>query len=311
MPNADPIVQLSCRAMNTTFEVALWGRDEPYLLAAAEEALREIRSLDQQLSYYRDDSDVRELNVYAASAPVQVEPRLFALLQHARALGEATGGAFDITVGPLLRAWGMTGGGGQVPSEEEVQAARALTGWDLLELDPERSTVHFAREGVQIELGAIGKGYAIDRAVELLRDSEIPGGLIHGGTSTVAAIGPQPDGSPWQIAIQDPADPEGLLDTVLLTTEALSVSAVHGKYFTEGEERYGHVLDPRLGRPVQAGLLAAVICASAADSDALSTALLVAGAPLFETIGQLHPEARAVLVLRSDAGPVQSLRFPS
>lgn len=298
----ESIVQLSCRAMNTIFEVAVWGREEAYLIAAAEEALREIQALDQQLSFYRDDSDIRELNVYAARAPVPVDPRLFALLQHAKQLGQATGGAFDITVGPLLRAWGMTGGGGQVPSEAEVDAARAVTGWDLLELDPERTTVRFAREGVQVELGAIGKGYAIDRAVELLRDSEIPGGLIHGGTSTVAAVGPQPDGSPWRIAVQDPRDPEGVLETAELTDQALSVSAVHGKYFTEGDARFGHVLDPRAGRPAEAGLLAAVICDSATDSDALSTALLIAGEPLFPTLQALHPEARALVARRSDSG---------
>jgi thiamine biosynthesis lipoprotein len=290
------IVKLGWRAMNTRFEVAVWGRDTPYLTAACEEAQREIEALDRQLSFYRDDSDIRELNVYAAQGPVIVEAQLFALLQRAKELGEATGGAFDITVAPLLRAWGMTGAGGQIPSEEELEAARAITGWELVELDPERRTVHFLREGVQIDLGAIGKGYAIDRAVELLRDSEIPGGLIHGGTSTVAAIGPQPDGSPWQIAIQDPANPEASVGTAELAHEALSVSAVHGKFFTEGEARYGHVLDPRSGQPVEANLLAAVSCPSATDSDALSTALVTEGDPLFPVIGGLHPGARALVV---------------
>jgi thiamine biosynthesis lipoprotein len=286
--------------MNTRFEVAVWGRDAAYLTAACEEAQREIEALDRQLSFYRDDSDIRELNVYASRGPVTVEPGLFRLLWRARELGEATGGAFDITIAPLLRAWGMTGGGGQVPSDDELEAARTITGWELVQLDPERRTVHFLREGVQIELGAIGKGYAIDRAVELLRDSEIPGGLIHGGTSTVAAIGPQPDGTPWRIAIRDPADAEASLGTAELTDQALSVSAVHGKFFTEGEARYGHVLDPRLGRPVHSALLAAVACPNATDSDALSTALLTAGEPLFRLIEGLYPEAGLLLVTVND-----------
>src|SRR5687768_7275220 len=109
MSDTEPVVRLACRAMNTRFEVALWGRDETYLTAAAEEALREIQGLEQKLSFYRDDSDIRELNVCAARGPVTVEPRLFQLLQRASELSRATSGAFDLTVAPLLRAWGFTG----------------------------------------------------------------------------------------------------------------------------------------------------------------------------------------------------------
>ena len=282
--------------MNTRFEVALWGREEPYLTATAEEALREIQALDQQLSFYRDDSDIRELNAYAANGPVPVEPRLFRLLQRARSLTEATGGAFDITIAPLLRVWGFTGGGGTVPSDAEVEGAREASGMHLVELDPEAMTVEFLRPGVMLDLGAIGKGYAIERAAEILRESEVPGALIHGGTSTVEAFGIQPDGSPWTIAIQDPREPEGVLGNVALDGTALSVSAVHGKFFTEGDARYGHVLDPRLGKPVQGTLLAAVVCSSATDSDALSTALLAGGEELFPVLGAFQADAGALLV---------------
>lgn len=301
-------VRLACRAMNTRFEVVLWGRDEPYLTAAGEDALREIHALDQQLSFYRDDSDVRELNALAAHRPVTVEPRLFALLREAQALSTATGGAFDITVAPLLQAWGLTGGGGRIPTEEEVEAARRLTGMHLLELDPEARTVRFAREGVLLDLGAIGKGYAVERALDLLREYELPGALLHGGTSTAKAIGVQPDGSPWRIAVQHPARAEEALAVVTLAETALSVSAVHGKYFTEGEERYGHVLDPRLGRPVQGALLAALACNSATESDALSTALLVAGAGLLPALAELRPGLRALVALGGESGDLQIIR---
>jgi FAD:protein FMN transferase len=303
-----PIVRLACRAMNTRFEVALWGREESYLTAAAEEALREVEALDQQLSFYRDDSDVRMLNVVAAERPVTVEPRLFRLLQRARELSEATGGAFDLTIGPLLRAWGLTGEGGRVPDQVEIEAARAVTGMDLVELDPDAFTVRFLREGVLIDLGAIGKGYAIERAAALLQEAEVSGALIHGGTSTVQALGTQPDGSPWTVAIQDPGDAEQLLDTLSLQDAALSVSAVHGKFFTEGETRYGHVLDPAAGQPVQGAVLAAVVCGSATDSDALSTALLVGGESLFERVTALHPEAAMLVVHPSADGGTDVVR---
>lgn len=298
----EPIVRLACRAMNTRFEVACWGREEAYLTSAAEEALREIEALDRQLSFYRDDSDVRRLNVYAAHEPAPVDPRLFRLLQRAKELSSRTEGAFDITVAPLLRAWGFIGEGGRVPSDDEVAAARELTGMHLVELDAEAFTVHFLREGVLIDLGAIGKGYAIERAAQLLRDAELPGALIHGGTSTVEGIGTQPDGSPWRVAIQDPRIAEAHLAIVELQDAALSVSAVHGKFFSEGDARYGHVLDPRSGAPVQGALLAAVVCSSAADSDALSTGMLVLGEALFPGLETLRPEARALVVRAGERG---------
>lgn len=304
----ETMVRLACRAMNTRFEVVLWGRDESYLTAAGEDAVREINALDQQLSFYRDDSDVRELNVLAAHRPVTVEPRLFALLEEASALSEATGGAFDITIAPLLRAWGFTGGGNRIPTDEEVEAARRLTGMHLVELDPEARTVRFAREGVLIDLGAIGKGYAVERALDLLREYELPGALVHGGTSTAKAIGVQPDGSHWRIAVQHPTRSQEALALVTLHETALSVSAVHGKYFEEGEERYGHVLDPRTGRPVRGALLAALTCGSATESDALSTALLVAGPDLLPHLAELRPEVGALVAQAGEPGDLQIIR---
>jgi thiamine biosynthesis lipoprotein len=308
MHHGEPITRLACRAMNTRFEIALWGRDPHYLSAAGEEALREIQALDQQLSFYRDDSDVRALNVYAAHRPVPVEPRLFRLLERARHLSQATEGAFDLTIGPLLSAWGFTGDGGRVPLEEEIESARVVTGMHLVELDPDALTVRYLREGVLIDMGAIGKGYAIERAAELLRDAEVPGALVHGGTSTVYGLGAQPDGAPWSVALQDPTDPNGSLGTVALQNRALSVSAVHGKFFTEGEARYGHVLDPRTGRPVEGALLAAVVCDSATDSDALSTALLTLGEAFIGKLEAVSPGAAALVVLRDEAGGVRVAR---
>jgi len=308
MTESEPIVRLACRAMNTRFEVALWGRGEVYLTSAAEEALREVKTLEQQLSFFRSDSDVRELNAHAAQRPVTVEPRLFRLLERAKELSKAAGGAFDITVAPLLRAWGFVGEGGRVPSDEEVQAAREVTGMHLVELDPDDFTVRFLREGVMIDLGAIGKGYAIERAAELLRDCEVGGALIHGGTSTVQAVGPQPGGSPWNVAIQDPTEPEGSLGVVALLDNALSVSALHGKFFTDGDASYGHVLDPRSGRPVRGALLAAVVCDSATDSDALSTALLTLGDSFFPELARVRPEAAGLVVLPGEGGEVEVVR---
>jgi FAD:protein FMN transferase len=278
------VVAVACQAMATRFEIALWGSEEGHLRAAGAEALREVERLDAQLSLFRVDSDIADLNARAAREPVVLEPRVFRLLERAAALGSLTGGAFDITVTPLMRAWGLHGGKGTVPSVDEFARARAASGWTNLVLDAERSTARFAHPGCALDLGAIGKGYAVDQAVAILRECGIANALIHGGTSTAFAVGTQPDGEPWRVAIRHPRGSEEPVDVVTLSELALSVSAPHGKQFTSADRTYGHVIDPRTGEPAQTAALAAVTCDSATDSDALSTALLVLGEPFLPAL---------------------------
>jgi len=292
------VVTIACRAMATRFEIALWGGEPGYLRASAEEALREVERLDAQLSLFRPDSDIADLNARAGRKPVRLEPRVYRLLERAVALAEATGGAFDPTVAPLMRAWGMHGAAGRIPLPEELAEAREVSGWRNLALDPDQRTVAFAREGCALDLGAIGKGHAIDQAAEVLREHGIVNALIHGGTSTVFALGTQPSGEPWRVALRHPAADDEVAAAVPLRDDSLSVSAPHGKYFAAGDRDYGHVIDPRSGEPLRAGLLAAVVCASATDSDALSTALLVLGEPFLARLGAFG--ARGLMLLAED-----------
>jgi len=310
------LVTLARLAMATRFEIALHGENPVILRAAGEEALDEIDRLEAQLSLYRPDSEIARLNARAGKEPVRVTPSLFALLEHARRLHAESGGAFDITVAPLVKCWGFMGGSGRRPSAGELAEARSRVGMHLVELDPANSTVRFAREGVMLDLGAIGKGYAIERAVELLRESCVASALLHGGTSTVYALGHPPEAEFWTVAVEKPdsekppppsageTDAGALLDGVLarvpLKDEALSVSAVRGKFFQEEGKVFGHVLDPRTGEPADAGLLAAVMLPSATETDALSTALLTRGTQGHDEIAALRPGMRTLLV--SEAG---------
>jgi FAD:protein FMN transferase len=267
-------VAVARNAMATRFEIVLCGKDSTSLRAAGEEALTEIERLEAQLNLYSSSSEIANINARAAREPVRVEPTLFQLLQHAKRLSQETGGAFDITIAPLMRAWGLMGGKGQVPTRTELTKARVCVGMDLVELDATNFTVRFTRPGVKLDLGAIGKGYAIDQAAEIIRETGVSRALIHGGTSSVCAIG-----GPWKVAID--SDKEEPIAIVELTDNALSVSAIWGKSFKVGKKTYGHVVDPRTGRPVNRALLAAVILPSATETDALSTALLTLG-----TLGQ-------------------------
>src|SRR5580765_7696021 len=196
-----PIVTLARHAMATRFELALHGEKEPALRAAGEEALHEIDQLEAQLSLYRPTSEIARANAQAAREPVGVSPRVFALLQRAMQLSQETGGVFDVTIAPLVRCWGFMGGTGRMPSPEEIEQARSCVGMNLIELDAENCTVRFTKEGVMVDLGAIGKGYAIEQAAELLREEGIVSALLHGGTSTVYALGTPPDESGWKVAI--------------------------------------------------------------------------------------------------------------
>jgi thiamine biosynthesis lipoprotein len=204
------------------------------------------------------------------------------------------------------------GGNGKIPAEQELADARAKVGMHLVQLNRQDSTVQFVTDGVMLDLGAIGKGYAIDCATEILREAGVTSGLLHSGTSTVSAIGTPPGHEGWKIAIERPAEritsrveadsihhsPEGFkpLTTISLRDQSLSVSAVWGKSFQVEGRTIGHVLDPRTGMPVSGAILAAVVLGSATETDALSTALLALGKDGHESLAKIRPAMRTLLV---------------
>jgi thiamine biosynthesis lipoprotein len=305
--------------------LVLHGDHPLRLRAIGAEALEEIERLEARLSLFRPTSEIAHLNARAAFEPVRVTPALFALLQHAQRLHAETAGAFDITIAPLVRCWGFMGGSGRVPGPEELAQARANVGMSLVHLEPKNLTVYFAREGVMLDLGAIGKGYAVERAAELLREAGVTSALLHGGTSTVYAVGHPPDADFWQVEVENrepplaPASPSRSLSSsspagppaqtqasqpepfavVNLKDESLSVSGIRGKWFEAEGRPLGHIIDPRTGRPALNAVLAAVVLPSATETDALSTALLTLGPEGHEQIAGLRPAMRTLVVSRS------------
>jgi FAD:protein FMN transferase len=313
------IVTAARAAMATRFEIVLHGCNEMALRACAEAALDEIDRIEAQLSFYRPTSQISDLNARAASGPVRVDPALFQFLEQARRFHALSQGAFDPTIGPLMRCWGFTRGSGHVPSPADLEAARQVTGMDLVTLAPGEFTVHYQRKGVSLDPGAIGKGYAIECAAEILLDAGVQSALIHGGTSTVRAIGAPPGAETWQIALPTPRvgnDPaplqprrlppppggEAPLAMVSLRDNAVSVSAVWGKAFEREGKSFGHVLDPRRGEPVTGALMSAVITGSATAADALSTALLVLGAAGQPRLHDACPDLQSLVVSHGASG---------
>jgi thiamine biosynthesis lipoprotein len=298
--------------MATRFEILIHGEDEVSIRAAGEEALEEVERLDAQLSLYNPASEISQINARAATAPVRVEPRLFRLLLLARELTSATQGAFDITVAPLMACWGFVRGTGKLPDPVQLSAARERIGMHRVEFDEAGGTIRFTTQGMRLDLGSIGKGYALERAAEILREAGVTRALLHGGTSTVLAMGSPPGEPAWKVAIPHPdfarqtialgatqhvaADAANFLAVVELCDEALSVSAVWGKAFEADGRVFGHVLDPRTGEPVMGATLGAMITTSAMESDALSTALLTLGADGIEVVAHYRPASRLLVV---------------
>jgi FAD:protein FMN transferase len=311
--------QAACHAMATRFEFILHGSDPALLVSAAEEAIAEIHNLEARWSAFRPDSLVSHLNRHAATQTVRVEPDLFKLLVAVRQWWSDTAGAFDPTIGNLLRCWGLRDGKLSGPSIQDLTNALQNTGMQHLALDEATRSVRYLTPGLALDLGAVGKGWAVDAAITLLVEAGVEAALVHAGTSTVKAFGRPPDDEPWVVGIPVPEPtPTGwkaaprtlrtrsanILARVPITDEALSLSAVWGR---AGAHHPGtatsHILDPRTGLPVTAGILAAVIRPSAAEADALSTALLVGGPDLQTQLTARDPTLPSLVAITSDTHP--------
>jgi FAD:protein FMN transferase len=300
-PDEVAVVRLGWRAMATGWQILLPYADAP--LDAAREAFELLDELEDQLTVYRDHSEVSRLNRLAASQPVRLEPRLFDLLTLAQQITRDTDGAFDVAAGALIKAWGFFRGPKRVPPEGERREVMERVGMRLVELDPALQTARFLRDGVEINLGAIGKGYALDRMAEAL--AKIPAALLHGGSSSVYAKGdPHGGRRGWRVRLRHPWLPGRTVAEVWLRDRALGTSAATFQYLEHEGKKLGHVLDPRTGWPASGVASASVVAPSAAVADALSTAFYVGGIDLARRYCEARPEVGAVLLLEGEREPV-------
>ncbi len=301
-PSEFALVRVSRRAMATTFEIAIPLGTHRYAVEAAEDALNLIDELEDQLTVYRDHSEVSRLNATAAGGFVDVEPRLFDLLARCAVWTKESSGAFDIATGALIKAWGFFRRDGRVPPPAELVAAMHATGFRHVVLDVQRRAVKFRVSGVELNLGAVGKGYALDRAAERLRDQwGVRSALLHGGGSSVYAMGPAPgDSRGWPIRLRHPHRPDENLGTVYLYDAGLGTSAATFQFFEYNGQKLGHVLDPRTGWPAMGTDSATVIAPTAAEADAMATAAFILGPPGAERLTRLRPGLQAI-VLRGQA----------
>lgn len=294
-PTAGSTVRLTTRAMACEFAVILNPGPGEQVMAASD-ALDLVHMLEDQLSVYRSHSELSQVNRLAFEGPVSVEARLFQLLEHSQQICDATGGAFDPTSGPLIALWRECRQSGRIPSESEIARTLEQTGIDGVNLDAATNTVQFTRPGTELNLGGIGKGYALDRAGCMLRENGYTDWLIHGGHSSLLATGDHQGRGGWPVGIRNPLFPKSRFATILLRDQALSSSGSGVQSFRHQGRRYGHILDPRSGWPAEEMLSVTVIAPTAAEADALSTAFFVLGVEKAREYCDNSPEVSALLI---------------
>jgi FAD:protein FMN transferase len=290
-------------AMACRFEVTLPMNDRAGV-AVATDALNQIDRLEAQLSVFKESSEVSRINGQAATEAIRVEDSLFDLLNLCKKLQRETDGAFDITAGPLTRCWGFLKREGRVPSAAEIEGARFLVSSDNLLLDDQSRTIRFLRPGMEINLGSIGKGYALDRVAASIR-GRIRTALLNAGASSICAIGAGGAGqSGWVVGLRHPRNKDQRMMQLRITDCALSTSGSEEQFFEHEGNRYGHIIDPRSGRPAGSVTSVTVVAGSTAISDALATAFYVGGRELAERFCTSHKDVLAIMLESGAETPV-------
>jgi thiamine biosynthesis lipoprotein len=313
--------RFSHEAMATTFELLIVHEDERYAAQAAVAAFDEVDRLERELSRFLENSDVTRINNLPANQPLQLGLDTFECLKIAQRVYAETNGAFDITIGTLLKCWRNDDGSPRKPSSKEIDLARMHTGTNLIQLNETEHRIMLSASPVQVDLGGIGKGYAVDRVAELLRDWSIDVALVSGGYSSVLALdappgkkGCEPRGIHshksdvvygWPLTMTNPApgsvqgNPAGNKATTgrskgeILARPLLKNAALSGS----GVQKGGHIIDPRTARAVKGRLAAWSSASDATTADALSTAFMIMDLDEIKKYCGLHPNTLALVVV--------------
>lgn len=274
-----PLIRLerSLDAMGTTYTIAAYGPDRFQMESVIDEAFAEVERLDQLLSNYRPDSEWSRVNRDAPLRPVAVSEELYNLLDRCLAYSRASEGAFDITVGPLMKLWGFYRGQGRVPRRFEIRTALGRIGYQHIQLDPARRTVRFLKP-VEMDPGGIGKGYAVDRMVDILRARGLASAIVSAGRSSIYGIGAPPnEPRGWRITIPHPRAPRQSVAEYYLKDHSMSTSGTAEKFFAIGRRTYSHIMDPRTGQPATGMLQVSVLAPKTIDSEAWTKPYFVLG----------------------------------
>jgi thiamine biosynthesis lipoprotein len=285
--------------MGTKAWVTIAGLPDSAAGRAALAAFQEMYRIESVMSNWRDSSEVSLLNRESQGKPYRVSPELFSIVDSALYYSDKTFGAFDVTVRPLVLLWGFEGGvAKRIPSDAEIARARSLVGYRKVVLDPAASTITLP-PGTQIDLAGIAKGYTIDRCIAVLRGLGVADAFVNLG-GNVFAMGRAPGDTGWPIGIRDPRGGTGTVGTILLHDRAVATSGNYENYIEIDGQRFGHLIDPRTGRPVESVLSATVVAPTGLESDALSTGFFVLGPDRAKQAAASLPGVRALFAVPRD-----------
>ncbi len=268
------MAEIQMFAMDTFIDLKAQGENGEKALLEAE---KEINRLEKLFSPTIEQSEIFAINQYAAKQTVTVSKDTFDLIEKAKEYCNITEGAFDITIAPVVKAWGFTEEVKRVPSDEEIQQKLQLVDNNKLHIDKQNSTVYLEYENMSIDLGGIAKGYASNKVNEILKKNGVSSAVISLG-GNVSVTGKRPDGTKWRIAVQDPMNSEGYVGILNVEDTSVITSGVYQRFFEQNGKKYHHIIDTKTGKPTQNGLLSVtIVCDNGAMADALSTSVMVAG----------------------------------
>ncbi len=286
-------------AMDTVMSITAYDGDKDAVTAA----VQEVNTLEALFSRTRTESEISAVNAASGSGKnVAVSEVTYSILANALSLSRRTGDAFDITIAPVMDAWGFTKGEYRVPSEQELDALLPLVDDSTLELDSATFSVCLPKPGMAIDLGAIAKGFAADKVLEVLTAHKVTSAIVNLG-GNISVLGTKSDGSGWRVAVRDPKSSESYVCVLTLTGKTLSTSGGYERYFEENGKTYHHIIDPKTGYPAETGLTSVTaVSSSGATADALSTACFVLGED--KALGLWRSSSDFELVLVRDDGKV-------
>ena len=301
-----PMGTFAHRAMATEFAITLYGpRAESTNYEQrqiADEVFAAIDDLEQRISSWIPSSHISRVNREGHLGPVPVSRDVIVLLEAAQSYHASTGGAFDVTVGPLMELYGFYAKEGNEPDPTEVAAVLERVGMQKVTVDSSAGTVSLAVEGMRIDFGGIGKGYALDVAADVLRGHGVTSAYLSGGTSSIVAIGTPPDRDYWTVRVRNPYNEEEVLETIPLVDQSFSASGCYGPMLEVDGKAICNILDPQTGQPLTGVLSTAAIAPRGMESDALGTAFLVMGRDRIEAYCRAHPHVAAVYVRETAGG---------
>ncbi|MBM3761606.1 MAG: FAD:protein FMN transferase [Acidobacteria bacterium] len=269
--------EASVDCMGGVFTVTAYGKNRTQLEAAVTESLEEAKRIDGLLSNYKRDSEWSKVNQLAGQGPVAVSEELYQLLEKCLKYSRLSEGTFDITVGPLMRRWGFFKGSGRFPHRSELRVAMAAVGYQNISLDRKAQTVRFLNPSTEMDPGGVGKGYAVDRMIGVLRDAGITSAFITAAGSSMYALGTPPGEAGWPVSIRHPHYKDRIVAKLTLKDQSMATSGSSEKFFMAGGKIYSHIMDPRNGYPAEGALAVSVVSPKALDTEVWAKPIYILG----------------------------------